>query len=122
RDDRARLRARADHRPQCTPDEEQPEQETGEQQRLPEAADVGVLPALVAEPEVEVEAARLRYREPLPDERADDDHEQRAPERVHTEALRALLVAGDRRADVEPGAELRSRDPDHRELLVRRPV
>ena len=59
--------------PQRAADQHQPQQQADEQEDLPEAADVGVLPALVAEPEVVREAELLHHREPLPGERADDD-------------------------------------------------
>ena len=74
--DRDSVGGAAQHRPQRAADQAQPQQQADEQIPLPEAADVGVFPALVAEPEVVLQAELLHHRDPLAGERADDDDEQ----------------------------------------------
>ena len=98
RDDRPAFAPAAHGRPQRAADEHEPEQQPDEQEPLPEAADVGVFPALVAEPEVAIQAELLHHREPLAGERADHDDQQADPQQVDAEALELRLVPGDRRA------------------------
>src|SRR3546814_12709710 len=69
-----------------------------EQVDLPEAAEVGVFPALVAEPEVVGQAELLHHRHPLAGERTDHDDDQAYEQEVHAELLVLRLVPGDRRA------------------------
>ena len=64
------------------------------------------------------EAELLHHREPLAGERADDDHDEADEQEVHAEALELRLVARDRGPDVQPRAEPRGGDPQHRELRV----
>ena len=52
RDDGLGLTAALDRRPQRATHQRQPDAESREQEDLPEAAEVDVFPALVAEPEV----------------------------------------------------------------------
>ena len=107
-----------DRRPQRAADQRQPDAQADEQEDLPEAAEVDVFPALVAEPEVLRQAELLHHRQPLAGERADDDDEEADEQDVDAEALVLRLVSGDRRADVQAHAQPRGRDPQHRELRV----
>ena len=107
-----------DRRPQRAADQGQPQQQADEQEDLPEAADVDVFPALVAEPEVVLQAQLLHHREPLAGERADHDDQQAGEQEVHAQALELRLMPGDRRRDVQAGAQPRGGDPQHRELRV----
>ena len=102
--DLASRRRPRERRPQRAADQRQPQQQADEQEPLPEAADVGVFPALVAEPEVVVEAELLHHRQPLAGERADDDDEQADEQEVDAEALEFRLVPRDRRPDVQARA------------------
>ena len=117
-DDRGDLVLAPQRRPQRAPHQQQPQQQADEQEDLPETADVGVFPTLVAEPEVVLQAHLLHHREPLPGERADHDHQQAHEQEVHAQALELRFVPGHRRADVQAGGQPRGRDPQHRELRV----
>ena len=119
RDDRLGIRRRpAQDRPQRAADQRQPQQQADEQEPLPEAAHVGVFPALVAEPEVVLQPELLHHRQPLAGERADHDDQQADEQEVDAEPLELRLMAGQRRCDVQAGAEPRDRDPQHRQLRV----
>src|SRR3546814_18106330 len=89
----------AHRRPQRAADQEQPQHQADEQVDLPEAADVGVFPALVAEPEVVGQAELLYYRHPLAGERTDHDDDQADEQEVHAELL--ALNSDDRRGGEE---------------------
>jgi hypothetical protein len=118
RDDRRGVVAALERRPQSASDEHEPQEQSDEQEDLPEAADVDVFPALVAEPEVVGEPELLHDREPLARERADDDDDQADPQHVDAQTLEPRLVPRDRRTDVKARAEPGGRDPEHGELRV----
>src|SRR5690606_37132705 len=103
---------RADH-------QEEPEEESDEQRDLPGPSEVDVLVAAVPEPEPGGAVTEvLEDAEPLSDERADDDDEERSEEHVDAEALPFRLATADRRSDVESGREPGRRNPKNSELHV----
>jgi hypothetical protein len=117
-DDRTHLVAPRHRGPQGASHEGQPQDQAHEQEDLPEAADVGVFPALVSEPEVLFQAQLLHHREPLAGEGADHDDQQADEQHVHAQSLELRFMARDRRPDVEPGGKPGGGDPQHRQLRV----
>ena len=109
---------RFERRPQRAAHEHQPDQQADEQEDLPEPAEVHVLVALVAEPEVGGEAQPLHHREPLAGHRADDDDQQADEQEVHAEPLELRLVARDGGRDEQARRQPRRRDPEDAELRV----
>ena len=106
-------------RPQAAQDQRRPQQQADEQIDLPEAAEVEIFVALVAEPEVQRADAHVAVdRQPFAGERADDDDQQADEQEVDAEALELRLASAEQRRDVEAGGEPRGRDPQHRELGV----
>ncbi|CAM5637632.1 hypothetical protein RLIN73S_04754 [Rhodanobacter lindaniclasticus] len=115
-DDRGAFLLAVHRRPQRAADQEQPQHQADEQEDLPEAAQVDVLPTLVAEPEVLRQIHLVHHRQPLAGERADHDDQQAHPQEVHPEPLELRLVTGDQRCDVQTGGQPRGGDPQHRQL------
>jgi hypothetical protein len=116
--DRLALATALDSRPERAPHEHQPQHEADEEVPLPEPADVGVFPALVAEPEIALEPEFLHHRQPLTGERTDHDDDQTDEQEVHAEALILRLVARYGGADVEARSKPCSGDPQHCELRM----
>ena len=110
--------AAPERRPEGAHHQGQPEDQPDEQADLPEAAEVDVLIALLAEPEAGVEAQALVDRQPLAGQRAGDDDQKGAEQDVDAEALEARLAATDRRRQEEPGGEEGGGDPEDRRLDV----
>ncbi len=92
-DDRAHFRLLRQRRPERAADKHQPQHQPDEQEPLPEAAHIGIFPALMPEPEIVLEPERLHHREPLPREGADHDDEKADPQEVDAEPLEARFVA-----------------------------
>src|SRR5262249_60404613 len=82
------------HRPQRAHDEKYPKQETDKEIELPEATDVCVFVALMAEPEIGRKICdKAIHRRPLSRERANDDDKQAHEQEVDAKSLEARLVA-----------------------------
>ncbi|MNS56322.1 hypothetical protein D3C72_891780 [compost metagenome] len=114
-----RLGGLLEGRPHGPDHQAQPEEQAHEQKHLPEAAQIDVLVALVAEPEVgRVGQALLGDGEPLAGHRARHDDQQTHEEEVHAQALELGLVAGHRRGDVEARRQPGRRDPEDAQLRV----
>ncbi len=115
-DDRGAFALAAHHRPQRAADQEHPQHQADEQEDLPEAAEIGVFPALVPEPEVVLQPHLVHHRKPLAGERTDHDQQQADPQEIHPEPLELGLVTGNHRRDVQTGGQPRGGDPQHRQF------
>ncbi len=107
----------ADRRPQRPVHEHEPAREADRQQELPEAAEVQVLRALVAEPEPQAAEAVVEAQ-PLAAEAAEDDDGEGREQREHTRALPAGLGAADDRREEEAAGHPGGGDPEDGELEV----
>ncbi len=103
-------------RPQRAAHQQQPQHQADEQIDLPEAADVGVFPALVTEPEVLRQAELVHHRHPLAGERAHHDQDQADEQEVDTQPLELRLMPGDSRGQVQAGGQPGGCDPQDRQL------
>src|SRR5918995_134546 len=94
-----------------------PEKEPHREQNLPEAPQVEVLKALVAEPGPRV-AHAAEDAEPLPDEAPEHDDRQSPEQREGEPALPSRLSSGDHGHEEDAGGEERGRHPEDGELHV----
>src|SRR5262249_46828773 len=85
------------------------------QQKLPEAAQVQVLGALMAEPEPELSELVVDPEE-LTGEAAEDDHRQRSEKGEHSGLLSSRLAPSDQRSEEQSSRDPGRRDPEDREL------
>src|SRR5450759_3786718 len=92
----------------------------GRQQELPEAAEVQVLRALVAEPEPKRTQA-IVDAQPLAAEAPEDDDREGHKKREGARSLPARLGAADDRREEEAASNPRGGDPEDGELKVERP-
>src|SRR5262249_56587550 len=83
--------------------EDEPDQEPEKKTGLPDATEVEVLPALMAPVEGRGIGKPTVDAQILPDQRADDDRDQRDEENVHAQALPFWLDAADQGRNEEPG-------------------
>ena len=105
--------------PQAAQHQRGPQQQADEQIDLPEAAEVEIFIALVAEPEIERAGGDMAVdREPFAGERSDDDHQQADEQEIDAEALELRFSAAQQRRDIEPGGQPGGRDPQDGELRV----
>ncbi len=82
---------------------------------LPEAADLKIFPALVAEPEPGV-AQPLKEPGPLAEQAPDNDHEESGEQQVNGAALPGGLAAAQHARDEQGTADISGGDPQDREL------
>ena len=99
-----------------TGQQHQPEDESEGQQHLPGAAQVKILPALMAEPEPEI-AQRLIHAEQFAEQTAQRHDDQRGKENVDAFDL-ALGFAAQHRSEEEAASHVSGRDPEDRQLQM----
>ena len=108
-------------RPQCTEHESAPAQERGEEADLPEAAELDIGQALVAEPEPAFVDDALDS-EIVAGERRHDDEQRNPEEKIDQQALALRLApTRDRRSDEQPARDPAESDPDDRRLEMEAP-
>ena len=113
-----RLPQRRAGRPQRAEHQRAPHQQADKKADLPEAAELDVGQALIAEPEPRV--AHISHdAEPVPDQRAGNDDQRHPEQQIDQQTLAArLALAGDRRREKQAGADPPDADPDDRSLDV----
>ena len=95
--------------------EDDPEEQTDREQQLPEASEVEILRALVAEPEPEI-AEPIVDAEALADEATADDDGKRAEQRERAETLHRWFLTADEWCEEETTRDPRGGDPENGEL------
>ena len=103
-------------RPQGAAHQRQPQQQSDEQEPLPEPTHVGIFPTLVAEPEIILEPQLLHDRQVLSGEGSNHDQQQADEQEIHAESLEPGLVARERRPDVKARCQPCRRNPQDGEL------
>ncbi|CUJ72886.1 Uncharacterised protein [Achromobacter aegrifaciens] len=108
---------RAQRRHDAAQHQHQPEADAGELADLPQAAQVHVFIALVAQPEVQVRRHDLRDREVVPGERSDHHQHQRPEQDVDAKLLElGIAPAVDQRRQKQAGGQEARGDPEQRAL------
>ena len=112
----AAFRHSAVRRPQRPHHQQAPQRQTDEEADLPEAAELDVGEALVAEPEP-VLVDHPHDAEIIADQRAGDDQQRHPEQEIDQEMLAlGLLAAGDGGREKQRRADPRKPDPDDRRL------
>src|SRR5262249_44858401 len=109
----------AHRRTQAAEHEHDPEDEADGETELPEAPEVEILGALMAEPEPEA-AERVVDAEVLAEQAAENHDRERAEEHQGAQALTAWLVAADQRREEQATRDPGGGDPEDRQLQVPR--
>ena len=99
------------------PQQDEPEDEADGEQDLPGAAELEILPALVAEPEPRL-AQQLGDAGPFAEQAADRDEDDGAEQKMDGGALPGRLVAAQHAGDEQRAADIGRRDPEDGELQM----
>ncbi len=113
---RIRLAA-AKHRGQSAVNDDQPEDQTSEQENLPNPAQLEVLPSLVAQPEP-CFAEQAFDAECFPEQAPGNDQERCQKQQVHQQTLTFRLPLGDQRREEDACSDPGDRNPEDGQLEV----
>src|SRR4051812_15277005 len=108
----------SNRRPHPAGHQGQPDEQSNEQEDLPESAEIDVFEPLMPEPKVGDEPKPLLNREPLSDHRTDNNDQQTNPQKVHTQSLELRLISADGRRDIQASCQPRSGNPEDAQLCV----
>src|SRR5579884_2255859 len=104
--------------PQTARHKGQPDEQAGQQEQLPEAAQIDVFITLMAEPEPGVTVQFLLHAQPLAGQGTNDDDQEGGEEDVDEEALPLRFTSADGRSDEQAGGQPGGGDPEDAQLRV----